>query len=50
MEFSNEIRFGLKRLANMSIVKDEYFDKLLIEISRYLENPLSNQHTVGKYK
>lgn len=47
MELSNEIRFGLKRLANTSIVIDEYFDKLLIEISQYLENPLSNQHTVG---
>ncbi|CAH1398960.1 unnamed protein product [Nezara viridula] len=47
MELSNEISFGLKRLANTSIVNDEYFDKLIVEISLYLENPLSNQHTVG---
>ncbi|XP_014279991.1 COMM domain-containing protein 3 [Halyomorpha halys] len=47
MELSNEISFGLKRLANSSIVNDEYFDKLLTEISQYLENPLSNQHTIG---
>lgn len=49
MELSPEISYGLKRLANTSLISDENLDILLSEVSSYLKSPFKPRQTVGKY-